>query len=93
MSIRRTDVFFLVLPAVLLAGCADYMSHRDTVTFGAGNAMEANMAIHTAQPFPPRAYDTNIERDGKSAVNAQDRYLTPGDPEVVGGNSEAAAAQ
>lgn len=77
MSIRKTRWVLLWLPAALLSGCADYMSHRDTVTFGAGNAMEANMAIHTARPFPPQAYNTNIDRDGKAVVNAQDRYLTP----------------
>lgn len=93
MSIRKTNLFFLLIATAMLSGCADYMSHRDTVTFGAGNAMEANMAIHTVNPFPPRAYNTNMERDGKSVANAQNRYLTPGDPEVVGGNAEAAAAE
>ncbi|WP_422376742.1 hypothetical protein [Roseibium sp.] len=90
MSIRRTKWAFALLPAALLSGCADYMSHRDTVTFGAGNAMETNMAIHTARPFPPRAYNTNLDRDGKSVVNAQERYLTPGDPEVPGSEDRAA---
>ncbi|WP_157738795.1 hypothetical protein [Labrenzia sp. VG12] len=93
MSIRKTRWVCVLLPAALLAGCADYMSHRDTVTFGAGNAMEANMAIHTARPFPPRAYNTNLNRDGKSAVLAQERYLTPGDPALPGGSGEAPAAQ
>ncbi len=93
MFIRKSNWIFIILSAALLSGCADYMSHRDTVTFGAGNAMEANMAIHTVRPFPRQAYNTQINRDGPSAVNAQTRYLTPGDPEVVGSNASAAAAQ
>lgn len=55
----------LVLLAVLaLAGCADYMNHRDSVTLGAGNALEANVALHTIDPFPVVAYDTDIDRWG-----------------------------
>ncbi|MGR3686883.1 MAG: hypothetical protein ACU0D5_11655 [Paracoccaceae bacterium] len=43
-----------------LSGCADYMNHRDSVTLGAGNAPEANTAIHTINPFPPGASNTTI---------------------------------
>ncbi|MBN9673745.1 hypothetical protein [Roseibium aggregatum] len=90
MSTRRTKWIFLVLPAVLLAGCADYMSHRDTVSFGAGDAMQTNIAIHTVNPFPPQAYETDLDRDGASVANAQERYLIPGDPEVPGSENRAA---
>ncbi len=90
MSTRRTNRLLLLLPAALLSGCADYMSHRDTVTFGAGSAMQTNIAIHTVKPFPPQAYNTNLDRDGKSVANAQERYVTPGDPEVPGRSERAA---
>jgi len=93
MSIRRTRWALFFLPAALLSGCADYMSHRDTVTFGAGNALETNMAIHTVKPFPTQAYNTNMDRDGNSVANAQERYLTPGDPEVPGSEDRAATIQ
>lgn len=49
----------LVLLSVLvlsLAGCADYMNRRDSVSAGIGNATEANTAIHTINPQPPIAY-------------------------------------
>jgi hypothetical protein len=43
-----------------LAGCADYLNHRDSVTFGVGSAPEANTAIHTIDPFPSAAANTTI---------------------------------
>lgn len=91
MFIRRNNWIFISISAVLLSGCADYMSHRDTVSYGAGNALEANIAIHTVNPFPSQAYNTQIDRDGRSVANAQERYITPGDPEVVTSNSTNAA--
>lgn len=55
----------LVLLAVLaLGGCADYMNRRDSVTLGAGNALESNIALHTIDPFPEVAQDTDIDRWG-----------------------------
>ncbi|MFN3249437.1 hypothetical protein [Roseibium album] len=91
MCTPRTDRLAAFALVLLLSGCADYMSRRDTVTVGAGNAMDANMAIHTVQPFPRQAYNTNLSRDGRSALNAQERFLEPGDPDVVtAAGSEAA---
>lgn len=69
----------LVLAAASLAtGCADYMNHRDTITFGAGNAMEANKAIHTEDPFPPEAQRTRIASDGKVIRRAVTQYQNGG---------------
>lgn len=91
MFTPRTDRLAAFAAVLLLGGCADYMSHRDTVTVGAGSAMQANMGIHTVQPFPRQAYNTNLPTDGQTAVNAQERYLTPGDKDVVtAAGSEAA---
>ncbi|MGB3901059.1 MAG: hypothetical protein WA973_21150 [Mesorhizobium sp.] len=64
-----------LLAAMLLGGCADYMNHRDTVTLGAGDAMEANLGIHTIKPFPPDAKNTNIRVDGTKLQRAHERYL------------------
>ncbi|ESY49032.1 MULTISPECIES: hypothetical protein [unclassified Mesorhizobium] len=60
----------LLAGACALAGCADYMSHRDTVTLGAGDAMLANQALHTVDPFPPDAHNTKIEGDGRRVAAA-----------------------
>ncbi|MBO6509397.1 MAG: hypothetical protein JJ866_11935 [Roseibium sp.] len=83
MFTQRTDWIVLAAVSLMLAGCADYMSQRDSVTLGAGNALEANIGLHTVNPFPRRANNTRIDVDGRSAVLAQERYLTPGDPDVV----------
>ncbi len=91
MFIPRSDRLAVFAALLFLGGCADYMSHRDTVTVGAGSAMQANIGIHTVQPFPRQAYNPNLPTDGQTAVNAQERYLTPGDKDVVtGAGSEAA---
>lgn len=60
--------------AALLSGCADYLNHRDTITFGAGNAMEANKAIHIAQPFNPQSQNTRIYADGRRVGRVMTEY-------------------
>jgi hypothetical protein len=47
----------LALAVTTLAGCADYMNRRDSVSLRAGNASEANSAIHVINPSPPIAYE------------------------------------
>ncbi|MBC2837494.1 hypothetical protein [Paragemmobacter straminiformis] len=42
--------------AALLAGCADYMNRRDSVSARAGDAVEGNLAIQTINPQPPAAF-------------------------------------
>lgn len=59
---NRTAAAVLALLAV--SACADYQNHRDTVTLGAGNAVEANLAIQTVNPYPPNAGDTQIDTPG-----------------------------
>lgn len=62
--------------AALLSGCADYMNHWDTITFGAGNAVEANKGIHIKEPFPKAAQNTRISADGKVIYRAVRSYQT-----------------
>ncbi|MCA1409318.1 pilus assembly protein [Ensifer sp. IC3342] len=62
---RSNRAALLVAVAALLSGCADYLNHRDTITFGLGNAVEANKGIHTQDPFPRVAQNTRIASDGK----------------------------
>lgn len=73
-----------------LTACADHMNNRDSITVGAGNATEANMGIHTVDPFPPTALDTTIYSSPEKVAQAQARYLAPCDPDVVtcGGSSD-----
>lgn len=67
-----------------LSGCADYMNHRDSVTLGAGNAVEANIALHTEKPFNPDSMDTDIDIEGNRLVK--------GPPASAGGGSGAPMA-
>ncbi|MDK1389204.1 pilus assembly protein [Sinorhizobium sp. 8-89] len=57
--------FLILAAASLLSGCADYMNHRDSITFGLGNSVEANKGIHIQEPFPRVAQNTHIASDGK----------------------------
>lgn len=69
MPLQRNSRILLALAlAGGLSGCADYMNHRDSVTLGAGNALEGNIGLHTIDPFPADAYDTDIDRDGDQVI-------------------------
>ncbi|MDK1490897.1 pilus assembly protein [Sinorhizobium sp. 7-81] len=75
MPFRRSSrAPVLVVAAALLSGCADYMNHRDTITFGAGNATEANKGIHIQDPLPRVAQKTGIPGDGKVIYRAIRTY-------------------
>ena len=54
----------LIVILFSLVGCADYMNHRDSITLGAGNATEANAAIHEQKSWPPNVSNTTIKVDG-----------------------------
>lgn len=55
-SKRSNRAVLMVVLALTLAGCADYMNRRDSVSLGIGNATEGNTAIHTINPQPPAAF-------------------------------------
>ncbi|ANL74426.1 hypothetical protein AMC83_PB00096 (plasmid) [Rhizobium phaseoli] len=71
-------VLLIVAAAGLISGCADYMNHRDSITFGVGNAVEANKAIHIEDPFPPEAQRTQIASDGKVIRRVVTQYQNGG---------------
>lgn len=65
LFLRSKRAILILGAASLMSGCADYMNHRDTITFGLGNAVEANKAIQIQDPFPRVAQNTHIAADGK----------------------------
>ncbi|MBB4184378.1 hypothetical protein GGE07_001004 [Sinorhizobium terangae] len=69
---------FLLAAAAFLSSCADYLNHRDTITFGLGNAVEANKGIHTQEAFPRVAQNTRIASDGKVIHRAMRTYQGEG---------------
>ncbi len=57
---------------------SQYVERGITITPGAGNAKDANAAIHTIDPWPPYAGYTRIPGDGRAAVNSIGRlYAYP----------------
>ncbi|MBB2708910.1 hypothetical protein N2597_23615 (plasmid) [Rhizobium sophoriradicis] len=71
-------VLLVLATAGLASGCADYMNNRDSITFGVGNAVEANKAIHIEDPFPPEAKRTRIASDGKLIRRVVTQYQNGG---------------
>ena len=53
-----------------------YLDRRDTVSFGAGDAVAANKVTHMVDPWPARAGDRNIAHDGERMAAAAERYRT-----------------
>ena len=74
MRSARNSVLALLAVCLPAGGCADYLNNRDSVTLGVGNAMLANQGIHTIDPFPPDAHNTDIDGDGHVVVRAQRIY-------------------
>lgn len=74
----------LVLPAISLGGCVDYMERRDTITLSAGEAQSWNRTVHTSDPWPPYVMNTQIPGDGQRTAVVMRRYST--------GNAEAGSA-
>ena len=62
MACLSTSKILAVLAVATLVGaCADYSNRWDTVSGRAGNAPEANTAIHTISPWPPNVSNTNVQ--------------------------------
>lgn len=74
ISSRRLLCMASILALVPLAGCADHFERRDTIAASTGNAMRANAAIHTIDPWPPSAFGRHQSLDGERALQAVQRY-------------------
>ncbi len=61
---------------IALAGCADPLARRDTIAFSSGNAVAANRAIQTIDPWPRQSYMRGQEWHGDKAARAIHRYRT-----------------
>jgi hypothetical protein len=75
----------------LLAGCSDpglYFDRRDTIALSAGDAIAANAAEQTVDPWPAHSGNTNIAANGQKMQSAVERYRTdkvtpPVDPMIL----------
>jgi hypothetical protein len=77
-SLAARSLAVLALAATTLLGaCTDmYLDRRDTVSFGAGDAVAVNKVTHMVDPWPVRAGDRNIPHDGERMQAAAERYRT-----------------
>jgi hypothetical protein len=60
--------------ALSSGGCTDYLHHRETISLHTGEAAQANIAIHTIDPWPQHAYDSRIRYSGQRLRHGQERY-------------------
>jgi len=63
----------------LLAGCSDpglYLDRRDSIALGAGDAVAANAASQTIDPWPPQSGNTHLTFNGQKMQSAVERYRT-----------------
>lgn len=73
------NIRWVLLPLLLpLAGCNQYWERTDSVNTEFGNAVAANMAIQTVDPWPAHAQNTNIPYSGERMQRAVERYRTGG---------------
>lgn len=69
---------------------SDYLQRSDTILLGAGNAKDANAAIHTITPWPPYVGNTRIPIDGRRSVGAVERmHRVPQPFEQQGGGQRS----
>ena len=72
------------LSLAVLAGCSGgppfddpftpYAQRTQTITLSAGNAKDANAAIHVIDPWPSYVYNTRISGDGQRMAESVERY-------------------
>jgi hypothetical protein len=74
---RNNRLAVLALAAPLLGACTDmYFDRRDSVSFGAGDAVAVNKITQMVDPWPPYSGNRNIAFDGERMAAAAERYRT-----------------
>jgi hypothetical protein len=62
------------LLALAVAGCNAYLERRETIASYAGDAVAANRAVHTIDPWPAGVADDHIPVSGPKLVGVIERY-------------------
>ncbi len=69
----------LALVALLpVAGCVDPLARVDYIDPSIGDAVAANRAIQTGDPWPRRSFDPDTQSDGARAAADIAKYRTGG---------------
>jgi len=63
-----------LLAAALLAGCADYVVRRETVSQNGGDAIASNRATQMVDPWSRASADNTIAYNGEKMQTAVERY-------------------
>jgi hypothetical protein len=69
----------------------NYLQRSVTITLGAGNAKDANAAIHTIDPWPPYVGRIRIPGRGRHAVESIERLNRNPDPFIRQSGATGAA--
>ena len=72
-----------LIPILALAGCADAVVRHDEMWSYAGDAVAANRAIQTIDPWPRASESTRFATNGAVIARAMARYRSGAQPEVV----------
>ena len=59
-----------------LAGCSEYLDHRDTISLAGGNAVATDKVTQMVDPWPRYSADRNIAFNGAKMETAVERYRT-----------------
>lgn len=74
---RVKAVLSMLTVATTLSACSDiYYDRRETVLFGAEDAVATNRILQTVDPWPPLAADRRLTYDGAVMATAVERYRT-----------------
>lgn len=68
----------LALAAALLAlaGCSEYLDHRDTIALSGGNAVATDKVTQMVDPWPRESGNRAIAFNGEKMQSAYERYRT-----------------
>jgi hypothetical protein len=71
----RAGAAAAIVATMLLGGCSDiYMDHRDSISFTAGDAVEANKTAQIYDPWPQHSRNVNYAANGQRMQSAVERY-------------------
>ncbi len=90
--LSRTSLL-LLLAGAALGGCQETLARRDGVTFGAGDAVAHNRAVHAIDPWSPASADARIEVSGARVARAIERFELGGGAPGPGPGGLAPAIQ
>ncbi len=74
---KLVGVSTLLVVSVIVSGCNQSIARRDSISPNFGNAMAANTALQTVDPWPRYVENTHIHTDGAKTGNAIENYQNP----------------